>query len=168
MTLRLLFFFSTRSPNNEKVPEREGIDENTLSRGHGRIPAAFILWKQAKRNFTWSKCWPSVMLFSNKTESEKGNPADVDLSKSETQVPLPPIKRDAIESADVRHMKECMLLGESYISQVSVISLSTFCIRVVVIRQISLPINRLQQFFYSGLMTPADLLSSGNFCNMML
>ena len=41
-------------------------------------------------------------------------------------------------------MKECMLLGESYISQVSVISLSTFWIRV-------------QQSFYSGLMTPVDL-----------
>ena len=58
-------------------------------------------------------------------------------------------------------MKEYMLLGESYISQVSVISLSTFCTRVVVIHQISLPINRLQQPFYSGLMTPVDLLSSG-------
>ena len=32
-------------------------------------------------------------------ESEKGKPADVDLSKRETQVPLPPINTDAIESA---------------------------------------------------------------------
>ena len=68
----------------------------------------------------------------------------------------------------IRHMEECMLLGESYISPVSVISLSTFCKRVVAIHQISLPINRFQQSFYSGLITTVDLLSSGNFCNMML
>ena len=47
-----------------------------------------------------------LQLFSNKREFEKGNPADVDLSKSETQVPLPPIKRDAIESAEVRKLKK--------------------------------------------------------------
>ena len=39
-------------------------------------------------------------------ESEIGNPADVDLSKRETQVPLPPIKRDAIESAEVRKLQK--------------------------------------------------------------
>lgn len=39
-----------------------------------------------------------------------------------------------------------MLIGESFISRVSVISLSTFCTRVVIIHQISLTINRLQQF----------------------
>ena len=45
-------------------------------------------------------------LFSNMRESEKGKPADVDLSKRETQVPLPPINTDAIESANVRKIQK--------------------------------------------------------------
>ena len=39
-------------------------------------------------------------------ESETGSPVNVNLSKTETQVPLPPIKKDAIESDDVRRLQK--------------------------------------------------------------
>ena len=65
-----------------------------------------LLYCENKQKGTLLEASVGLQLFSNKTESEKGNPADVDLSKSETQVPLTPIKRDAIESADVRKLQK--------------------------------------------------------------
>lgn len=65
-----------------------------------------LLYCENKQKGTLLEASVGLQLFSNMIESEIGNPADVDLSKSETQVPLPPIKRDAIESADVRKLQK--------------------------------------------------------------
>ena len=47
-----------------------------------------------------------VQKFCNMVESETRRPVNVNLSKTETQVPLPPVKRDAIESDDVRRLQK--------------------------------------------------------------
>ena len=65
-----------------------------------------LLYCENKQKGTLLEASVGLQLFSNMMESEVGNPADVDLSKRETQVPLPPIKRDAIESADVRKLQK--------------------------------------------------------------
>ena len=65
-----------------------------------------LLYCENKQKGTLLEARVGLQLFSNMMESKIGNRADVDLSKRETQVPLPPIKRDAIESADVRKLQK--------------------------------------------------------------
>ena len=56
-----------------------------------------LLYCENKQKGTLLEASMGLRLFSKMMESEIGNPADVDLSQREAQVPLPPIKRDAIE-----------------------------------------------------------------------
>ena len=95
-------------------------------------------------------------------ESETGSPVNVNLSKTETQVPLPPIKRDPIESDDVRRLQKT---NEAMYASGRIIHVSSFCDKFkhlytkdTVVQQTQLVTNRLQQLSHSGLMTPVDLL----------
>ena len=56
---------------------------------------------EVKQKGTLLEASVRVQQFCNMVESETGSPVNVNLSKTEIQVPLPPIKRDAIESDDV-------------------------------------------------------------------
>ena len=61
---------------------------------------------EGKQKGTLLEASVSFQQFCNMFESETGSPVYVNLSKTETQVPLPPIKRDAIESDDVRRLQK--------------------------------------------------------------
>ena len=61
---------------------------------------------EGKQKGTFLEATVHVQKFCNMAESETGSPVNVNLSKTETQVPLPPIKRDAIESDDVRRLQK--------------------------------------------------------------
>ena len=61
---------------------------------------------EGKQKGTFLEASVHVQKFCNMVESETGSPVNVNLSKTETQVPLPPIKRDAIESDDVRRLQK--------------------------------------------------------------
>ena len=57
-------------------------------------------------------------------QSETGSPGNVNLNKTKTQVPLPPIKRDAIESDDVRRLQKTY---EAMYASGRIIHVSSFC-----------------------------------------
>ena len=65
-----------------------------------------------------------VQQFCSMVESETGSPADVNLSKTATQVPLPPIKRDAIEGDDVRRLQKTY---EVMYAAGRILHVSSFC-----------------------------------------
>ena len=57
-------------------------------------------------------------------QSETCSPGNVDLNKTKTQVPQPPIKRDAIESDDVRRLQKTY---EAMYAGGRIIHVSSFC-----------------------------------------
>ena len=90
-----------------------------------KISSSFYIVKTSKKelyNYLKQNASVGLQLFSNMRESE--NPADVDLSKRGTQVPLPPIKRDAIESADVRKFQKTY---ERIIAARRILHIPSFC-----------------------------------------
>ena len=119
---------------------------------------------EGKQKGTLLEASVRVQQFCNMVESETGSPVNVNLSKTETQVPLPPIKRDAIESDDVRRLQKTY---ETMYAGGRIIHVSSFC-------------DKFKHLLYKGyrcaadsacnqqpLMTLVDLLSLGTFCNMM-
>ena len=119
---------------------------------------------EGKQKGTLLEASVRVQQFCNMVESETGSPVNVNLSKTETQVPLPPIKRDAIESDDVRRLQKTY---EAMYAGGRIIHVSSFC-------------DKFKHLLYKGyrcaadsacnqqpLMTLVDLLSLGTFCNMM-
>ena len=119
---------------------------------------------EGKQKGTLLEASVSFQQFCNMVESETGSPVNVNLSKTETQVPLPPIKRDAIESDDVRRLQKTY---EAMYAGGRIIHVSSFC-------------DKFKHLLYKGyrcaadsacnqqpLMTLVDLLSLGTFCNMM-
>lgn len=65
-----------------------------------------------------------VQLFSTMIESETGSPAEVNLSKTKTQVALPPIKRDALDDTDVRRLQN---MYETMYAAGRILHVSSFC-----------------------------------------
>lgn len=65
-----------------------------------------------------------VQQFCSMIESQTGSPTDVNLSKTEAQIPLPPIKRDAIEADDVRRLQKTY---EAMYSAGRILHVSSFC-----------------------------------------
>lgn len=65
-----------------------------------------------------------VQQFRNMIECETGCPADVNLSKTETQVPLPPVKRDALDGDDVRRLQRTY---EAMYAAGRILHVSSFC-----------------------------------------
>ena len=65
---------------------------NYISRRHGRVPATYMDC-EGKQKGTLLEASVRVQQFCNMVESETGSPVNVNLSKTETEVPLPPIKR---------------------------------------------------------------------------
>ena len=63
---------------------------------------------EGKQKGTFLDASVHVQKFCNMVESGTGSPVNVssNLTKTETQVPLPPVKRDAIESDDVRRLQK--------------------------------------------------------------
>ena len=119
---------------------------------------------EGKQKGTLLEASVRVQQFCNMVESETGSPVNVNLSKTETQVPLPPIKKDAIESDDVRRLQKTY---ETMYAGGRIIHVSSFC-------------DKFKHLLYKGyrcaadsacnqqpLMTLVDLLSLGTFCNMM-
>lgn len=65
-----------------------------------------------------------AQLFLNMIQCETGNPLEVNLSKTEAQVPLPPIKRNVIDYSDVK------LLAKTYEKMypaARILQISSFC-----------------------------------------
>ena len=72
----------------------------------GMVEFQQLLDCEGKQKGTFLEASVHVQKFCNMIESETGSPVNVNLSKTETQVPLPPIKRDAIENDDVRRLQK--------------------------------------------------------------
>ena len=82
-----------------------------------------------------------VEQFCSMVESETGSPGDVNLSKTATQVPLPPIKRDAIEGDDVRRLQKTY---EVMYAAGRILHVSSFC-------------DKFKHLLYKGYHYTADL-----------
>ncbi len=65
-----------------------------------------------------------VQQFGSMIESQTGSPTDVNLSKTKAQVPLPPIKRDAIEADDVGRLQKTY---EAMYAAGRILHVSSFC-----------------------------------------
>ena len=61
---------------------------------------------EGKQKGTLPEASVRTQLFCDMVGSETGSPANANLSKTETQVPLPPIKRDALEGPDLRRLQK--------------------------------------------------------------
>ena len=66
---------------------------------------------EGKQKGTLLEASVRVQQFCNMVESETGSPVNVNLSKSETQVPLPPIKRGCCQ---------CLISGKVFVKKVFV------------------------------------------------
>jgi len=127
-----------------------------------------LLYCEGKQKGTLLEASVRTQLFCNMVVSETGNPVNANLSKTETQVPLPPIKRHAIERPDLRRLRKTY---EKMYAAGRILHVSNFCdkfTKIVDTLQTWVVTNRPQQFLHSGLTTLVDLLSSGSFCSMML
>ena len=65
-----------------------------------------LLYCEGKQKGTLLEASVRPQLFCNMVGSETGSPANANLSKTETQVPLPAIKRDALEGPDLRRLQK--------------------------------------------------------------
>lgn len=83
-----------------------------------------LLDYEGKQKGTLLEASVRVQQFCNMIESETGSPVNVNLSKTETQVPLPPVRRDAIESDDVRRLQKTY---EAMYAGGRIIHVSSFC-----------------------------------------
>ena len=83
-----------------------------------------LLYCEGKQKGTLLEASVRAQLFCNMVVSETGNPANANLSKTETQVPLPPIKRDAIEGPDLRRLQKTY--GKMYAAG-RILHVSNFC-----------------------------------------
>ena len=65
-----------------------------------------------------------AQLFTNMIHCETGNPLEVNFSKTEAQVPLPPIKRSAIDISDVKLLEKTY---EKMYPAARILQISSFC-----------------------------------------
>lgn len=65
-----------------------------------------------------------AQLFTNMVHCETGNPLEVNFSKTEAQIPLPPIKRSAIDMSDVKLLEKTY---EKIYPAARILQISSFC-----------------------------------------
>ena len=65
-----------------------------------------LLVDNEKQRGTLGEASVHAQLFTSMIQCETGNPADVNLSKTDAQVPLPPIKRNAIDSSEFQLLEK--------------------------------------------------------------
>ena len=102
---------------------RKFIREKELKRG-GMEEFQQLLDCEGKQKRALLEASVCFQQFCNMVESETGSPVNVNLSKTETQVPLPPIKKDAIESDDVRRLQKTY---KAMYAGGRIIHVSSFC-----------------------------------------
>ena len=65
-----------------------------------------------------------AQLFTSMIQCETGNPADINLSKTDAQVPLPPIKRNTIDSSELQLLEKTY---EKMYPAARMLQISSFC-----------------------------------------
>ena len=83
-----------------------------------------LLYCEGKQKRTLIEASVRTQLFCNMVGSKTGSPANANLSKTETQVPLPPIKSDALEGPDLRRLQKTY---ETMYAAGRILQVSNFC-----------------------------------------
>ena len=83
-----------------------------------------LLVDNEKQRGTLGETSVHAQLFTSMIQCEMGNPADVNLSKTVAQVPLPPIKRNAIDSSEFQLLEKTY---EKMHPAGRILQISSFC-----------------------------------------